>query len=108
MSREQDYFPPSGTKYKWQPKALQHSGWSVVTWEHWPAAVRAYVDLIDGWYLWRVEVTDWRHKRLVIKGQAKDDLLACLQAESICEAEKKRLWLPWMKKAVEAGWRPPC
>lgn len=112
MSYRQDYSPPKkgkkGTKYLWHSKALNYSPWRAEFWGCWPASISAWVDQRedDGVFLWRVEVRNFNHDRRVLKGEAPDGLSACLAAEQVGEAEKRLLWLPWMKKAIKAGWRP--
>lgn len=109
MSQGQEYFPPGGTKYKWWPKPLNHSPWGMRMWDYWPASIKASVNKEeDGTFHWRVEVTDFRHRRTHLTGKESEALSACLAAEKACEEQKALLWLPWMEEAVAAGWRPPA
>lgn len=108
MSRELDYFPPQGTKYKWWNKPLQHLPWGASIWEHWPADIVAHVSKKNGVFIWWVDVCTFNFERKCFKGTAKKALTACLAAEKRADKEKAKIWMPWMNDAVAAGWRPPC
>lgn len=114
MSREQDYFAPKGTKWKWGPKALQHYGWFCHLSEQrepglflWPVSIQLRVDLDGGKFHWVAEVYDWRHARRVVTGARKDALKACLAAEAAGEAALDELLPEWVRTALAHGWRSP-
>ena len=116
MSRELDYFPPNTSKWWWTHKSLDHAPWVCNLVEQmmpksigpaWPAAVRLSVDLIEGEYVWRVDVTDWRHSKHVEVGTALTAKEAVAAAESVGEAAFRALAPDWVLLALEAGWRPP-
>lgn len=110
MSLTQNYFPPNGTKYKWNSKALNYSPWTCHVWELWPASISASVDKIESGFKWRVDVWGWHNKdrseHTKFEGIAESALAACLAAERCAEKQKSKLWKPWMEEAIKAGWRP--
>lgn len=120
MSREQNYFPPSGTKYKWSPKTLRHSPWYCsITDQHktskglqyWPANVSATVWLKNGEYFYKVVVTKWDGKlksQAIFLEKSTDALEACLKAEKIGDREIKKLFTKWVVEALKNKWRPPA
>lgn len=108
MSDRQEYSPPEGTKYKWGTKALNYSPWVCRFFSYWPACIVARVELKGNKFLWVVETTGFKFESTYNSGSNRNALQACLDAESFCEEEKARIWLPWMDIAVAAGWRPPC
>lgn len=112
MSREQDYFPPSGTKFTWGEKSLNYSPWrcNLIDQKYpklwtWPARIDLIVDLVNGKYKWTVEVTPFKGGRYVIKGQSICALKACLAAEKAGEKELKKMFPKWVITALKNGWR---
>lgn len=116
MSTALDYFPPNTSKWYWTHKSLNYSPWSCDLSEQmkpktinhlWPAAVSLKVDLLDGTYVWRIDVTDWRYARHTETGTAPTAKDAVAAAESTGEMAFRALIPDWVLMALEAGWRPP-
>jgi hypothetical protein len=114
MSKELDYFPPNGTKWKWESKTLQHSPWICCLSTQrerklftWPLSIVAVVDLADGLYHWTVEVCDFRGDRSALFGFSDDPLKACLDAEKFGELRMDDLLPDWARTALVNKWRPP-
>lgn len=115
MSREQEYFPPQGTEFKWGSKPLNYSPWHCDIGSQmepalslWPMRVTALVDLRDGSYVWRVAVTDFAYKRSYLHGSDRDALAACLEAERAGKTKLQELLPSWVREALANKWRPPC
>lgn len=116
MSTALEYFPPNTGRWFWRAKALNYSPWSCDLSEQmkpktishfWPADVRLKVDLLDGTYVWRVDVTDWRYTRHTETGTTATAKDAVSVSESVGEAAFRALVPDWVLMALEAGWRPP-
>jgi hypothetical protein len=115
MSREQDYFPPQGTKFKWGNKELKHLWWNcnLSTQKEpklflFPLNVHLAVDLRDGLFHWDVKVTDFIHNHSAFSGTSKTAIGACCQAEDVGEAELAKHLPRWVKTALRNKWRSPC
>lgn len=114
MSQELEYFPPRGTKWTWHSKSLNSSPWvcnlsrqkepSTFTT---PLNVTLYVDLLNGSYVWRVEISDFSYNRSRVEGYETDPLRACKAAEKTGEAKLKELLPKWARTALANQWRPP-
>jgi hypothetical protein len=109
----QDYFPPQGTKFKWEPKVLNYSSWSCDVLAQiegtldWPASITLYADILETGYVWRVLVRDWAQGKHSFEGTAESALGACLEAEAVGALEASKLYPDWVRKALQEGWRPP-
>lgn len=117
MSREQEYFPPSGSKYKWGSKALNYSPWICdlgaqmdpdIHYLIYPLDVRLYVDLVDGKFKWVAICVDWHGARSEKTGLAESGSSAIKEAEAFGEEFYNSQMLPWIRTALQAGWRPPA
>lgn len=75
--------------------------------EVWPAQISARVESCGGKFLWAVAVVNFKHERLAESGESRELSSACLAAEACADKWVNVLWKPWMKEALEAGWRPP-
>lgn len=114
MSRELDYFPPRGTKYKWSEKSIQNSPWFLnLTNQYFndlniyplKAIIRVY--LRDDTYSANIEFEDFNYKRSEHTISAKNPLVVCLEAEDYCEKWIRHNVKDWMITALRNGWRPP-
>ncbi len=116
MSREQEYFPPSGTKWKWHHKSLNYSPWSCDLSDQrepeikfrTPLFVYLTVDKRNERWHWRVEVTDFANKRTNLAGSSSDPFMACEAAELFGEQELDKLLPDWVRTALTNNWRPPA
>lgn len=122
MSREQNFFPPAGSKWKWEPKALNYSPWfcclsdQVFRKENPDSrflpgrmSINLTVDLIEGEYKWVVSVFRWKPQSEPerISGKCKTALEAVLEAERVGEAIYQELMPDWVRTALTHGWRAP-
>ncbi len=117
MSRGQDYFPPKGTKFKWENKALDYSPWycnlsgqkEPKLWLF-PLYVNLTVDYHEktGMFNWTIDVCDFVYNHTILSGCNGTALKACLIAEKIGEVELKKHLPRWVKTALANKWRPPC
>lgn len=117
MSRELPYSPPKTTKWKWNPKALQHYPWSCSLSDQMidpalrgrgKAEVRLTVDLLEARYVWSVRMRDW-------SGNSSEQAGICQTAEeavAIAEEAGERLFheihTPDVIRLLGMGWRPPA
>lgn len=116
--KELNYFPPKGTKYIWSCKALNYSWWrcdlskqkakSKDICFYFPMYIYLNVDLIDGNYIWKVEVRNWEYEVSYKSGVTGSALEACLAAERYGECEFKKLTPNWIVNALKNKWRPPA
>lgn len=116
MSKDLGYFPPcGGGKYRWFNKSLNYSPWRCDLGGQmnkrklsiWPASVWLTVDLIDGQYVWRADVTGWSHEASLVSGTAPSAEAAITAAEKAGEEAFRALMPAWVVTALENGWRPP-
>jgi len=115
MSREQPYFPPQGTAYRWESKALQYSPWVCLLSQQkepdlwlFPLDVTLRVSLDDGKWRWYANMTDFHYVRTTLSGVEPDSLTACLTAERFgLEWLADRL-PDWVRTALANKWRPPA
>jgi hypothetical protein len=113
MSRQQDYFPPQGTKFK----ALNYSPWHcdlsqqkyAKLFLH-PLNVHLYVDYDEetGMFNWTADITDWLYQRTYMRGVRGNALKACLEAERVGGIELEKHLPRWAKTALKNKWRPPA
>lgn len=114
MSLQLAYFPERGSRFAWTAKSLTYDPWTCDVsgqlsggQDTWPMRVLAYVDLIEGRYVWRVKVEDWTHGRRYVEGTGRNALAAMKAAERAAERAYRELSPAWVKKALTEGWRPP-
>lgn len=116
MSYELDYSPPHNLcKWKWGAKSLKYSPWvcnlsDQMTPEgsdFFPASVKLSVDLVEGQYVWRVKTVDWVYRSHEEVGTAPTAGEAISCAETLGETAFLFLSPPWVRTALEKGWRPP-
>jgi len=107
-----DYFPPKGTKYVWENPSLQHSPWIVILPALcWPQSCICSVDRTEKGYRGRVSFRSIDCNKLRVEKSTryfKNPLKALLATENIADELLKNDIKPWMKKAINAGWRPPA
>lgn len=112
MSRELAYFPPKNAKWRWSPKALQHSPWvcplaSQMGARHWRPRVDLTVDLINGRYLWQVMVAGWDGTLSEQSGYEDTAEKAVEVAEYVGKRCYDDLFPEWVVIALKNDWRPP-
>lgn len=108
MSRELGYFPPGKyTNNGWHAKSLNYSPWYKLVLDEWPARVSLTVDLLQGKYLWGVEVTNWEHDWFRYVGVQKTAEEACEKAEQVGALIKDNMLPEHVVQALKNGWRPP-
>lgn len=108
---EKDYFPPSGSRYQWQPPALTNRPWWYRYDFKYPdrRSCTLQVDHSDKGYQGAVIFYNMRGVRQVrVTRTYKRPLTAMLAAESLGDALIKTEKLPkWTLEALALGWRPP-
>lgn len=113
MSYDQEYSPPTGTKYQWHPKRLNYSPWvcdisnQAMPDAPWPFRIAAFVEKSGKSYTMTLEVCDWAGTRTTMRGRGRNAIDACLWAESLANEELERLTPKWIKEAIKNGWRTP-
>jgi hypothetical protein len=115
MTKELGYFPPNGTKWKWEPKTLNYSPWICCLSRQrepklfmYPFDIKLIVDLINTHFHWVIELIDFQGNYSIISGISEDPLQACLTAEEIGECKMDELLPDWIRTALENKWRPPA